>query len=471
MVKPLNRRRAALLVLVAGSSAGAQECYLSTYPAGTYPRVFNEPLAVYDQPRARILVVDFSLVAQPRVYAWTQSSATGWLSMSLNGPTPRTLPAAAFDQLRGVIVVYGGISANGFPAEVWEWSQNGWSTIPAPPGFRGRARHAMVYDEARGRTVMFGGTVDGVGVSNDTWLWDGTTWTEAVTPVRPSPRNDAAMVYDPSRQRVILFTGVAGAGGSVSDTWEWDGSAWSQRSPFGPWQSPRSYAFNAATGRVFHLGSQSSDEIVYEFNSASGTWTHGPWIAPGSGAGIPAVFDVARGRVVLCGGSGLRIWNDSGSVAHPWITSSPQSATMFAGLGWGLFVGSGPVNPERTYQWFRNDVPLIDGGHISGAQESQLRFNPVSLADAGVYHALVSNACGAVTSDEAVITVATPCYTTGCYANCDFSTSCPALSANDFVCFLRAYNNGQSYADCDGIGGLTSSDFICFVTAYNSGCS
>jgi hypothetical protein len=60
---------------------------------------------------------------------------------------------------------------------------------------------------------------------------------------------------------------------------------------------------------------------------------------------------------------------------------------------------------------------------------------------------------------------------TACYANCDQSTVAPVLSANDFVCFLNAYANSESYADCDGVGGLTANDFACFLNAYATGCS
>jgi hypothetical protein len=57
-----------------------------------------------------------------------------------------------------------------------------------------------------------------------------------------------------------------------------------------------------------------------------------------------------------------------------------------------------------------------------------------------------------------------------CYANCDGSTAAPILTANDFTCFLNAYANGQSYANCDGVGGLTANDFACFLNAYAVGC-
>ena len=58
-----------------------------------------------------------------------------------------------------------------------------------------------------------------------------------------------------------------------------------------------------------------------------------------------------------------------------------------------------------------------------------------------------------------------------CYANCDGSSGSPLLTANDFSCFLNRYANGESYANCDGVGGLTANDFSCFLNAYAAGCS
>jgi hypothetical protein len=58
-----------------------------------------------------------------------------------------------------------------------------------------------------------------------------------------------------------------------------------------------------------------------------------------------------------------------------------------------------------------------------------------------------------------------------CYANCDASTGSPSLTANDFQCFLNSFAAGESYADCDAVGGLTANDFQCFLNAYAAGCS
>lgn len=60
-----------------------------------------------------------------------------------------------------------------------------------------------------------------------------------------------------------------------------------------------------------------------------------------------------------------------------------------------------------------------------------------------------------------------------CYANCDGSMGSPALTANDFQCFVNSFAAGGSYANCDGSTGapaLTANDFQCFVNKFAGGC-
>ncbi len=61
----------------------------------------------------------------------------------------------------------------------------------------------------------------------------------------------------------------------------------------------------------------------------------------------------------------------------------------------------------------------------------------------------------------------------GCYANCDGSTGTPALTANDFQCFINKFAANDTYANCDGSTGipaLTANDFQCFINRYANGC-
>ena len=85
----------------------------------------------------------------------------------------------------------------------------------------------MAYDSNRHRVVLFGGTHLGYvsTLLGDTWEWDGTDWTDATPSRSPSSREGHAMVYDVARQRVVLFGGI-GAEGRLDDVWEWDGREW-----------------------------------------------------------------------------------------------------------------------------------------------------------------------------------------------------------------------------------------------------
>jgi hypothetical protein len=60
-----------------------------------------------------------------------------------------------------------------------------------------------------------------------------------------------------------------------------------------------------------------------------------------------------------------------------------------------------------------------------------------------------------------------------CYANCDASTTNPALNVQDFACFLNRYASGDTYANCDGSTTapvLNVQDFACFLNQFAAGC-
>ncbi len=98
---------------------------------------------------------------------------------------------------------------NATPATAQECTQ--W-TLRATDGPTARMAHAVVYDSARGVTVLFGGWhwvpshLEDLG---DTWEWDGNTWTQRATD-GPSPRHDHAMAYDSARGVTVLYGGRLG---------------------------------------------------------------------------------------------------------------------------------------------------------------------------------------------------------------------------------------------------------------------
>ncbi len=185
----------------------------------------------------------------------------------------------------------------------------------------------------------------------------------------------------------------------------------------------------------------------------------------------------------------------------PRIGVGPESWTDWSGLSYGVSLnvvasGSWPLN----YQWQRED-PLNPGTWINltescqnfdpqinwdyeGVYKNQLRIGPGNLGGdrGGQYRVVISNSCGSIASDPALVTFVTgacclpsgtctqdfqyTCLAAGgtfsgpgtlcatscgnaCYANCDGSTIAPTLNVNDFTCFLNNYAAGNSYANCD----------------------
>jgi hypothetical protein len=93
------------------------------------------------------------------------------------------------------------------------------------PGPSPRVGPAMVYDPARGRTLLFGGGTWSP-YFDDLWQYDGAGWTEIALDLAPPERQSGRMVFDPTRDLVVLFGG--GNAGTLSDLWEWDGTEWTE---------------------------------------------------------------------------------------------------------------------------------------------------------------------------------------------------------------------------------------------------
>lgn len=155
---------------------------------------------------------------------------TTWMQVTTTSPpSPRSWTAMAYDPGSTRIVVRGG---NLFPTtcgtntdETWEldlstnpatWTQITTTTQPSP-----RHRPKMVYDAARTRMVLFGGTDNCTTPYNDTWEYSAGTWTFVATPTAPAARHAHDMAYDGARQEVLLFGGDLNplAGAFVGDTW------------------------------------------------------------------------------------------------------------------------------------------------------------------------------------------------------------------------------------------------------------
>ena len=228
-----------------------------------------------------------------------------------DAPSPRWGHAMAYDSARDRIVLFGGAdSLEDRMADTWEWSGDGWMRLPAtgPPP---RAYAAMAFDPVREVVVLHGGRAPGRAPNRislaDTWEWNGVSWRHAASE-GPSPRDHHATAYDPSLGRVVLHGGY-GEGSVHGDTWAWDGKLWERVAEHGP---PVRAAFDMAL--------DPSREGIVLFGGLwlggiyadAWEWKGGSWSELSEPYGNPTrdhheiFYDRRRGEILLFGGKDFR---------------------------------------------------------------------------------------------------------------------------------------------------------------------
>ncbi|MEM7201647.1 MAG: kelch repeat-containing protein [Planctomycetota bacterium] len=338
--QPTCRRLLAVATIPWLAAAGpAQDRWINV----TRSDALSCPVA-YDSARQRVMRVAGSAarggLVEPRHTAHWDGSA--WHEATgAGGPTLRFSAGVASDLQRRRVVLFGGddgvaLYAPTSPlADTWEWDGVQWSQLApavAPPA---RWGHAMVYDRARQRVVLFGGS-DAAGLYparsplGDTWEWDGTTWHPMSPATGPSARWGHAMAYDPVRQRVVLFGGQTrkSASSAQGDFWEWDGTQWSEIRPglLPPAQSRAAMACDTTQGRVLLVGAA----MTWAWDGT--TWRQVPTATQptASTSSEALVEDVAGQQMVLFGSSyppEIHTWTWDGTQWTPHTRIDPPDAS------------------------------------------------------------------------------------------------------------------------------------------------
>lgn len=87
----------------------------------------------------------------------------------------------------------------------------------------------------------------------------------------------------------------------------------------------------------------------------------------------------------------------------PVITTQPVPTTVTLGGTTTLSVETS--SPGVTYQWQRNAVDLVEGGHVAGVINKTLTITNASADDAGRYRVRVTNGSGSTVSTEVPVAV------------------------------------------------------------------
>ena len=196
-----------------------------------------------------------------------------WTQKQDIGPSPRSGHAMAYDAARQRVVLFGGETRVGRQNDTWEWDGRAWTEV-ADTGPSARSFHDIVYDDARQRLVLFGGN-DADGVCGDTWEWDGEDWTQVADIGLDPPRGGFAMAYDKGRRQVVLFGGLAAPGIHLNDTWAWDGTDWTQIADTGATPRRGSAMVFDSSRKCLVLFGGTDDLSPIVFNVFNDTWEWG----------------------------------------------------------------------------------------------------------------------------------------------------------------------------------------------------
>jgi hypothetical protein len=273
---------------------------------------------------------------------WEWDGAAGAWTQRLPGtaPSARYGHRLAYDAARRVVVLFGGYCGTGCAlGDTWEWDGAAGTWTQRTPVVSPPARYSfgLCYDGHRQRVLLFGGRLLSTR-ANDTWEWDGGagSWTQR-TPSAPLPaaRSAHAMVFDAARGRAVVFGGFTGVWSN--DTWEWDGSTWQQRAPANP-PSPRGFhalAYDDVRGRAVLYGGDNGAVPV------AGTFAHQP-VTPARvrtrGAGCPQ--RPAPPELRTAGGALPWLGTSLALEAHQLVPATATAVLVLGGsaTSWGGFI-------------------------------------------------------------------------------------------------------------------------------------
>jgi hypothetical protein len=260
---------------------------------------------------------------------WTYSySSNKWGDQKpLSAPLARGDHAMVCDNESGVIVLFGGEnSSNNYFNDtlVYNLTSNIWLKMNPPVTPLGRCGHAMTYDSANDRILLFGGKEKNKAFG-DTWTYDLRTdaWTNESPLISPPSRSDFDIVHDTAHNYSILFGGWDGQY-SLNDAWTYDLNInnWSYLEPTIPlprWIHAMVYDSThkeeVLFGGVHGYYKCGYFNDTWTFNISTKKWTNmKPLTAPQNRAVPSMVYDNIHDKIILFGG-----WNDSYAFNDTWI--------------------------------------------------------------------------------------------------------------------------------------------------------
>lgn len=158
------------------------------------------------------------------------------------------------------------------------------------------------------------------------------------------------------------------------------------------------------------------------------------------------------------------------AILAPTIIEQPLSQEGPEGSTINLRIRVEDGDLTTTYQWLREGVALVDSPAFRGVDTDELSIEEITTGSEGLYSCRISNACGTVVTDSALVYVighnnAPP--RPACAA--DFNND-QAVSVQDLFDFLNAWFELYSQADVNQVDGITVQDIFDFMALWFAAC-
>jgi hypothetical protein len=285
------------------------------------------------------------------------AALTGLLQDS--APPKRAHHALVYDEARQRVLMTGGSTPtnNGqnfvFFNDLWEFDGVRW--VALPPSGEKISGIALAFDTKNKRVVSFGGyngssIADVRALENNSWKILGKNAEMAAA--------EPGFVYDSGRERFVAFGGSAGQGQAHGRTWELIGDAWTEVPGSGPpARQGHVMVYDARRSRVVVFGGTGSGVPgqrpptlgdTWEFDGQR--WTQVQITGPSPRFAAGAAYDSRRGRVIIFGGL-----DANGFVGDTWA---------WDGSAWTKLSDTGPEPRAMGYLAYdkaRDRVVLFGG--------------------------------------------------------------------------------------------------------------
>lgn len=225
-------------------------------------------------------------------------------------PYPSYSRMVAFDENRGVLVVFGGTAIS----DTWEYDGESWERIEtkhAPPAV---SYASMCYHGGmQGIFLCMGSLIEGGGSVRIPWFYDGTDWVELDGGEQlPPARESVPICYYPDHDSVMLYIGAA-ANQGTADTWEWANGQWTPIwNTYHPYaKSGAAMVYDPVSHKILLYGGQSSDPKSNE----TWCWDHYGWSqfsfanSPPVYSHVSMAYDERLGAVWMLGGNNRNVRN------------------------------------------------------------------------------------------------------------------------------------------------------------------